>query len=114
MRKARATRATPEDRQEHAPSPIDRLLFFDHDFNPIKNLLGDELPAALAPAMSLWEHFPELDKLATMQALRSMGEGVQSLRLSINIRKPGSQRLTIFQIGNMYAVVRSGDRLDAK
>jgi diguanylate cyclase (GGDEF)-like protein len=112
MRKARATRATPEDRREHAPSPIDRLLFFDHDFNPIKNLLGDELPAALAPAMSLWEHFPELDKSATMQALRSMGEGVQSLRLSINIRKPGSQRLTIFQIGNMYAVVRSGDRLD--
>lgn len=112
MRKIRAASPALGQTQSKASSSIDRLLFFDRDFNPIENLLGNELPASVKPAASLWEHFPELDKSAVMLAFRSLDDSGQPLRISGDLGRPGSQGLTIYRIGDLFAVVRSEELVD--
>jgi len=112
MRKSRAARSTLGKTEAKALSSIDRLLLFDRDFNPVEKLLGNELPASVKPAASFWEHFPELDKSEITLAFRSMGDSAQPLRVSSDVGMPGSQGLTIYRIGDLFAVVRSEQRID--
>ena len=112
MRKSRAARSTLGKTEEKALSSIDRLLLFDRDFNPVENLLGNELPASVKPAASFWEHFPELDKSEITLAFRSMGDSAQPLRISGDLGEPRSHGLTIYRIGDLFAVVRSEQRID--
>lgn len=112
MRKSRAARSTLGKTEAKALSSIDRLLLFDRDFNPVENLLGNELPASIRPAASFWEHFPDLDKSEITLAFRSMGDSAQPLRVSSDVGMPGSQGLTIYRIGDLFAVVRSEQRID--
>ncbi|WP_434729453.1 putative bifunctional diguanylate cyclase/phosphodiesterase [Rhizobium binae] len=95
-----------------AESLIDRLLFFDRDFNPIEDLHGNVLPSSVKPAASFWEHFPELDKSAITLALRSLDDNSQPLRISGDLGAPGANGLTIYRIGDLFAVVRSEERID--
>ncbi|TBY77216.1 EAL domain-containing protein [Rhizobium leguminosarum bv. viciae] len=112
MRKIRADPSALGQTEAKASSSIDRLLFFDRDFNPVENLLGNELPATVKPAASFWEHFPELDKSAITLALRSLGDSAQPLRISGDLGTPASHGLTIYQIGDLFAVVRSEESID--
>lgn len=112
MRKIRAAHSALGKTEAEASSSIDRLLFFDRDFNPVENLLGNELPASVKPAASFWEHFPELDQSAITLALRSLGDSAQPLRISGDLGEPGSRGLTIYRIGDLFAVVRSEESLD--
>ena len=112
MRKSRAARSTLGKTEAKALSSIDRLLLFDRDFNPVENLLGNELPASIRPAASFWEHFPDLDKSEITLAFRSMGDSAQPLRVSSDVGMSGSQGLTIYRIGDLFAVVRSEQRID--
>jgi hypothetical protein len=107
MRKIRAASPALGQTEPKASSSIDRLLFFDRDFNPVENLLGNELPASVKPAASFWEHFPELDKSAIMLALRSLDDTAKPLRVSGDLGTPASHGLTIYRIGDLFAVVRS-------
>ncbi|MBX5155410.1 EAL domain-containing protein [Rhizobium lentis] len=90
--------------------PVDRLMFFDRDFNPVENLLGNALPTSLKPAASFWEHFPELDKSAVMLAFRSLGDSAQPLRITDALG--GSHDLTIYRIGDLFAVLQSEEQVD--
>ncbi|MBX5157973.1 MULTISPECIES: EAL domain-containing protein [unclassified Rhizobium] len=112
MRKIRAASPALGQTQPEASSSIDRLLFFDRDFNPIENLLGNELPASVKPAASLWEHFPELDKSAITLAFRSLDDSGKPLRVSGDLGRSGSHGLTIYRIGDLFAVVRSEELAD--
>ncbi|MBP2445228.1 putative bifunctional diguanylate cyclase/phosphodiesterase [Rhizobium leguminosarum] len=112
MRKIRAASPALGQTQPEASSSIDRLLFFDRDFNPVENLLGNELPASVKPAASLWEHFPELDKSAITLAFRSLDDSGKPLRVSGDLGGSGSHGLTIYRIGVLFAVVRSEELAD--
>ncbi|CAN7442509.1 EAL domain-containing protein [Rhizobium leguminosarum] len=112
MRKIHAAPSALGQIEAKASSSIDRLLFFDRDFNPVENLLGNELPASVKPAVSFWEHFPELDKSAITLALRSLGDSAQPLRISGDLGTPASHGLTIYRIGDLFAVVRSEESVD--
>ncbi|AHG45935.1 diguanylate cyclase [Rhizobium leguminosarum bv. trifolii CB782] len=112
MRKIRAASSALGQTQAEASSSIDRLLFFDRDFNPIEDFLGNDLPASVKPAASLWEHFPQLDKSAITLAFRSLDESVQPLRISGDLGGPGAHGLTIYRIGDLFAVVRSDELVD--
>ncbi|RUM00179.1 putative bifunctional diguanylate cyclase/phosphodiesterase [Rhizobium chutanense] len=112
MRKIRAARSARGKTEAKVLSSVDRLLFFDRDFNPVENLLGNELPASVKPAASFWEHFAGLDKSALTLAFSSMGESAQPLRIFAEPGRPGSRGLTIYRIGDLYAVVRSEDPID--
>jgi len=112
MRKIRAAHSALGKTEAEASSSIDRLLFFDRDLNPVENLLGNELPPSVKPAASFWEHFPELDQSAITLALRSLGDSAQPLRISGDLGEPGSRGLTIYRIGDLFAVVRSEESLD--
>lgn len=112
MRKIRAALSALGKTETETPSSIDRLLFFDRDFNPVENLLGNELPASVKPTASFWEQFPELDKSEITLALRSMGDAAQPLRISGGPGRPGSHGLTIYRIGDLFAVVRSEVSID--
>lgn len=90
--------------------PADGLLFFDREFNPVETLLGNPLPAAVRPAASLWEHFPELDRSEITLAAHSIGDAARPLRISPDPNKPGSHGITIYRIGELFAVVRSEER----
>ncbi|MGO7727648.1 putative bifunctional diguanylate cyclase/phosphodiesterase [Rhizobium johnstonii] len=112
MQKIHAAPSALGQTEAKASSSIDRLLFFDRDFNPVENLLGNELPASAKPAASFWEHFPELDKSAITLALRSLGDSLQPLQISGDLGAPGSHGLTIYRIGDLFAVVRSEESID--
>ncbi|MEB3042506.1 GGDEF-domain containing protein [Rhizobium sophoriradicis] len=112
MRKIPAARLALGKPEAEASSLIDRLLFFDRDFNPIEDLLGNPLPSSVKPAASFWEHFPELDKSAITLAFRSLDDNSQPLRISGNLGVPGSHGLTIYRIGDLFAVVRSEEQFD--
>lgn len=92
--------------------PVERLLFFDREFNPVESLLGKPLPAAVTPAASFWEHFPELDKSEITLAARSIDDTARPLRILRDPDKPGSHGITIYRIGDLFAVVRSEERSD--
>ncbi|EJT04765.1 EAL domain-containing protein [Rhizobium sp. CCGE 510] len=111
MRKI-AARSALGRTEARASSSIDRLLFFDRDFNPVENFLGNELPASVKSAASLWEHFPELDKSAIALALHSLDESAPPLRISGDLGRPGWHGLTIYRIGDLFAVVRSEELVD--
>ncbi|MGO8656222.1 GGDEF-domain containing protein, partial [Rhizobium ruizarguesonis] len=55
MQKIHAAPSALGQTEAKASSSIDRLLFFDRDFDPVENLLGNELPASVKPAASFWE-----------------------------------------------------------
>ncbi|ARQ10728.1 GGDEF/EAL domain-containing protein [Rhizobium etli] len=110
MRKIPATRLALEKTEAITWGLIDRLLFFDRDFNPVENLLGNALPASVKAAASFWELFPELDKSAVMLAFRSLGDSTQPLRITGALG--GSHDLTIYRIGDLFAVVRSEEHVD--
>ncbi|MGO8184690.1 putative bifunctional diguanylate cyclase/phosphodiesterase [Rhizobium leguminosarum] len=112
MRKIHAAPSALGQTEAKASSSIDRLLFFDRDFNPVENLLGNELPASVKPAASFWEHFPELDKSAITLALRSLSDSAQPLQISGDLGTPASHGLTIYRIGDLFAVVRSEESAD--
>ncbi|MGO6966956.1 putative bifunctional diguanylate cyclase/phosphodiesterase [Rhizobium leguminosarum] len=112
MRKIHAAPSVLGQTEAKTSSSIDRLLFFDRDFNPVENLLGNELPASVKPAASFWEHFPELDKSAITLALRSLGDSAQPLQISGDLGTPASHGLTIYRIGDLFAVVRSEESAD--
>ncbi|MGV4795280.1 EAL domain-containing protein [Rhizobium sp. F40D2] len=112
MRKIRAAGSALGQTQAEASTSIDRLLFFDRDFNPVESLFGNELPASVKPAASLWEHFPQLDKSAISLAFRSLDDSAQPLRISGDLGGPGSHGLTIYRIGELFAVVRSDELVD--
>ncbi|WP_027683929.1 putative bifunctional diguanylate cyclase/phosphodiesterase [Rhizobium leguminosarum] len=112
MQKIHAAPSALGQTEAKASSSIDRLLFFDRDFNPVENLLGNELPASVKPAASFWEHFPELDKSAITLALRSLGDSAQPLQISGDLGTPASHGLTIYRIGDLFAVVRSEESAD--
>ncbi|MBY5570074.1 bifunctional diguanylate cyclase/phosphodiesterase [Rhizobium leguminosarum] len=112
MRKIHAAPSALGQTEAKTSSSIDRLLFFDRDFNPVENLLGNELPASVKPAASFWEHFPELDKSAITLALRSLGDSAQPLQISGDLGTPASHGLTIYRIGDLFAVVRSEESAD--
>ncbi|MGO6677943.1 putative bifunctional diguanylate cyclase/phosphodiesterase [Rhizobium leguminosarum] len=112
MRKIHAAPSALGQTEPKTSSSIDRLLFFDRDFNPVENLLGNELPASVKPAASFWEHFPELDKSAITLALRSLGDSAQPLQISGDLGTPASHGLTIYRIGDLFAVVRSEESAD--
>ncbi|MBX4957326.1 putative bifunctional diguanylate cyclase/phosphodiesterase [Rhizobium lentis] len=112
MRKIPAARLALGKTEATASSLIDRLLFFDRDLNPIENLLGNALPDSVRPAASFWEHFPELDKAAIKLAFRSLEDNAQPLRISGDFGSAGSQGLTIYRIGDLFAVVRSEEYVD--
>ncbi|MBB2794003.1 UNVERIFIED_ORG: diguanylate cyclase (GGDEF)-like protein [Rhizobium pisi] len=112
MRKVPAARLALGKPEAEASSLIDRLLFFDRDFNPIEDLHGNVLPSSVKPAASFWEHFPELDKSAITLAFRSLDDNAQPLRISGDLGAAGSQGLTIYRIGDLFAVVRSEERID--
>ncbi|WP_183743446.1 MULTISPECIES: bifunctional diguanylate cyclase/phosphodiesterase [unclassified Rhizobium] len=110
MRRNRAARSPLEDTEAKALHPVDRLLFFDRDFNPVEDLLGNALPASVKPAMSFWEQFPELDKSEIMPAVHSIGDTALTLRILRDPHRPGSDGITIYRIGDFFAVVRSEER----
>ncbi|ARO24647.1 GGDEF-domain containing protein [Rhizobium sp. S9] len=110
MGKIPAARLALEKTEAITSGLIDRLLFFDRDFNPVENLLGNALPASVKPAASFWEHFPELDKSAIMLAFRSLDDSAQPLRITGALG--GSHDLTIYRIGDLFAVVRSEEQVD--
>ncbi|ACE91724.1 putative bifunctional diguanylate cyclase/phosphodiesterase [Rhizobium phaseoli] len=112
MRKVPAARLALGKPEAEASSLIDRLLFFDRDFNPIEDLHGNVLPSSVKPAASFWEHFPELDKSAITLAFRSLDANAQPLRISGDLGAAGSHGLTIYRIGDLFAVVRSEERID--
>ncbi|EGE57430.1 UNVERIFIED_ORG: diguanylate cyclase (GGDEF)-like protein [Rhizobium esperanzae] len=112
MRKVPAARLALGKPEAEASSLIDRLLFFDRDFNPIEDLHGNVLPSSVKPAASFWEHFPELDKSAITLAFRSLDDNAQPLRISGDLGAAGSHGLTIYRIGDLFAVVRSEERID--
>ncbi|WP_106796641.1 EAL domain-containing protein [Rhizobium sp. H4] len=112
MRKIPAARLALGKPEAEASSLVDRLLFFDRDFNPIEDLHGNALPSSVKPAASFWEHFPELDKSAITLAFRSLDDNSQPLRISGDLGAPGSHGLTIYRIGDLFAVVRSEERID--
>ncbi|WP_163876998.1 putative bifunctional diguanylate cyclase/phosphodiesterase [Rhizobium laguerreae] len=112
MQKIHAAPSALGQTEAKASSSIDRLLFFDRDFNPVENLLGNELPASVKPAASFWEHFPELDKSAITLALRSLVDSAQPLQISGDLGTPASHGLTIYRIGDLFAVVRSEESAD--
>ncbi|MBB2671932.1 putative bifunctional diguanylate cyclase/phosphodiesterase [Rhizobium sophoriradicis] len=112
MRKIPAARLALGKPEAEASSLMDRLLFFDRDFNPIEDLLGNALPSYVKPAASFWEHFPELDKSAITRAFHSLDDNAQPLRISGELGAPGSPGLTIYRIGDLFAVVRSEERAD--
>ncbi|MGO7420367.1 putative bifunctional diguanylate cyclase/phosphodiesterase, partial [Rhizobium ruizarguesonis] len=112
MQKIHAAPSALGQTEAKASSSIDRLLFFDRDFNPVENLLGNELPASVKPVASFWEHFPELDKSAITLALRSLGDSAQPLQISGDLGTPASHGLTIYRIGDLFAVVRSEESAD--
>ncbi|WP_183913018.1 bifunctional diguanylate cyclase/phosphodiesterase [Rhizobium lentis] len=112
MRKIPAARLAIGKPEAEASSLVDRLLFFDRDFNPIEDLHGNALPSSVRPAASFWEHFPELDKSAITLAFRSLDDNSQPLRISGDLGAPGSHGLTIYRIGDLFAVVRSEERID--
>ncbi|MGO7869279.1 putative bifunctional diguanylate cyclase/phosphodiesterase [Rhizobium leguminosarum] len=112
MRKIHAAPSALGQTEPKTSSSIDRLLFFDRDFNPVENLLGNELPASVKPAASFWEHFPELDRSAITLALRSLGDSAQPLQISGDLGTPASHGLTIYRIGDLFAVVRSEESAD--
>ncbi|WP_064694503.1 putative bifunctional diguanylate cyclase/phosphodiesterase [Rhizobium aegyptiacum] len=112
MRKIPAARLALGKTEAVASSLIERLLFFDRDLNPIENLLGNALPASVKPAASFWEHFPELDKSSIMLAFRSLDDNAQPLRISGDFGSPGTHGLTIYRIGDLFAVVRSEEDVD--
>lgn len=112
MRKIPAARLALGKPEAEASSLMDRLLFFDRDFNPIEDLLGNALPSYVKPAASFWEHFPELDKSAITRAFHSLDDNAQPLRISGELGAPGSPGLTIYRIGDLFAVVRSEERVD--
>ncbi|MBB4477799.1 putative bifunctional diguanylate cyclase/phosphodiesterase [Rhizobium etli] len=111
MRKPAARLALGKPEAE-ASSLIDRLLFFDRDFNPIEDLHGNALPPSVKPAASFWEHFPELDKSAVTLAFRSLDDSGKPLRISGHLGTPDSHGLTIYRIGDLFAVVRSEGPVD--
>ncbi|KKZ85940.1 putative bifunctional diguanylate cyclase/phosphodiesterase [Rhizobium phaseoli] len=112
MRKVPAARLALGKPEAEASSLIDRLLFFDRDFNPIEDLHGNVPPSSVKPAASFWEHFPELDKSAITLAFRSLDDNAQPLRISGDLGAAGSHGLTIYRIGDLFAVVRSEERID--
>lgn len=112
MRKIPAARLALGKPEAEASSLIDRLLFFDRDFNPIEDLHGNALPPSVKPAASFWEHFPELDKTAVTLAFRSLDDSGQPLRISSDLSAPDSHGLTIYRIGDLFAVVRSEGPVD--
>jgi diguanylate cyclase (GGDEF)-like protein len=110
MPRDRAARSPLEQTEAKALHPADGLLFFDREFNPVESLLGNPLPAAVTPAASLWEHFPELDRSEITLAAHSIGDAARPLRISLDPDKPGSHGITIYRIGELFAVVRSEER----
>ncbi|MBX4883753.1 EAL domain-containing protein [Rhizobium bangladeshense] len=112
MRKFPAARLALEKTEPITSGLIDRLLFFDRDFNPVEDLLGSALPPSVKPAASFWEHFPALEKSAIMLAFRSLDDSSQPLRISGDLGSPGSHNLTIYRIGDLFAVVRSEEQVD--
>ncbi|PDT37990.1 GGDEF-domain containing protein [Rhizobium sp. M10] len=112
MRKFPAARLALGKPEAEASSLIDRLLFFDRDFNPIEDLHGNALPPSVKPAASFWEHFPELDKTAVTLAFRSLDDSGQPLRIPGDLGAPDSHGLTIYRIGDLFAVVRSEGPVD--
>ncbi|ULR45544.1 EAL domain-containing protein [Rhizobium sp. K102] len=112
MRKIPAARLALGKPEAEASSLSDRLLFFDRDFNPIEDLHGNALPPSVKPAASFWEHFPELDKTAVTLAFRSLDDSGQPLRISGDLGAPDSHGLTIYRIGDLFAVVRSEGPVD--
>jgi diguanylate cyclase (GGDEF)-like protein len=112
MRKNRPARSILGETEERAVNPpVERLLFFDRDFNPVENALGNELPDSVKPKASFWEHFPEIDKSEILLSL-SMDSSAQPLRIARDPGRPDAQGLTIYRIGDLFAVVRSDERND--
>jgi diguanylate cyclase (GGDEF)-like protein len=112
MRKNRTAFSTLGKTEAEPPTSMNRLLFFDGNFDPVENLLGNELPAVVKSSKSLWEHFPELDKSKISVAFRSVGDSAPPLRVTIKLSRPGLHELTIYRIGNLFAAVWSAERRD--